>query len=138
MKIEIVTIGDELLIGQVVDTNSAWMGKQLNEVGLELTRINSIGDDENEILNVLRETSKRADVVLITGGLGPTKDDITKTTMCKYFNSQLVFNEQVLEDVKHFLTGRVKDINDFNRQQAMVPGNCQVIRNPVDGTYHVV
>ncbi len=131
MKIEIVTIGDELLIGQVVDTNSAWMGQKLNEAGFEVARINSICDNENEILNILNETSQRADVVLITGGLGPTKDDITKTTMCKYFNTSLVFNENVFEDVKQMLKRYVKGINELNRQQAMVPENCTVIRNPV-------
>ncbi|MGQ1783786.1 MULTISPECIES: competence/damage-inducible protein A [unclassified Saccharicrinis] len=131
MKVEIVTIGDELLIGQVVDTNSAWMGKQLNEAGFEVTRINSISDKEEDILNILYETSQRADVVLITGGLGPTRDDITKTTLCTYFNTELVFDEQVFEDVKSFLKGRVANINEFNRQQALVPANCDVIRNPM-------
>lgn len=131
MKVEIVTIGDELLIGQVVDTNSAWMGQQLNKVGFEMNRINSISDSESEILNILDETSKRADVVLLTGGLGPTKDDITKVTMCKYFGTKLVFNEEVFEDVKSLLKGRVANINELNRQQAMVPENCTVIRNPV-------
>jgi nicotinamide-nucleotide amidase len=131
MKIEIVTIGDELLIGQVVDTNSAWIGKQLNEAGFEVARINSISDSEEEILSTLKEVSNRSDVVLLTGGLGPTKDDITKTTMCKFFHTQLVFNEEVYNDVTTFLKGRVKSINELNRQQAMVPANCEVIRNPV-------
>ncbi len=131
MKIEIVTIGDELLIGQVVDTNSAWMGQQLNEAGFEVSRINSVSDTEDEILNILNETSKRADVVLLTGGLGPTKDDITKVTMCKFFNTELVFSEEVFEDVKTLLKRYVPNINDLNRAQALVPANCTVIRNPV-------
>lgn len=131
IKIEIVTIGDELLIGQVVDTNSAWMGRKLNEAGFEVSRINSISDTEDEILNVLKETSQRANVVLLTGGLGPTKDDITKTTLCKFFHSELVFSEEVYSDVKSFLKGRVNTINELNRQQALVPANCAVIRNPV-------
>ncbi len=131
MKIEIVTIGDELLIGQVVDTNSAWMGQKLNEAGFEVSRINSVSDSDEEILNILKETSKRADVVLVTGGLGPTKDDITKKVMCTYFNTSLVFNELVFEDVKQMLKNRVKEINELNRQQAMVPEKCTVIRNPV-------
>ncbi|WP_075589980.1 CinA family nicotinamide mononucleotide deamidase-related protein [Labilibacter marinus] len=130
-KIEIVTIGDELLIGQVIDTNSAWMGKQLNDAGFEVARVNSISDSEEEILNILKETSERSDVVLITGGLGPTKDDITKTTLCRYFNTELVFNEEVFEDVKSLLKRYVPNINELNRQQAMVPANCSVIRNPV-------
>ncbi len=131
MKIEIVTIGDELLIGQVVDTNSAWMGQKLNEAGFEVARINSISDTEEEILNILNETSSRSDVVLLTGGLGPTKDDITKVTMCKFFNTELVFSEEVFEDVKSLLKRYVPDINELNRAQALVPANCTVIRNPV-------
>ncbi len=131
MKIEIVTIGDELLIGQVIDTNSAWMGRQLNSAGFEVSRINSISDTEEEILNILNETSQRADVVLLTGGLGPTKDDITKITLCKYFDTHLVFDEQVFENVKSLLKTYVPNINELNRQQAMVPANCTVIPNSV-------
>ncbi len=131
MKIEIVTIGDELLIGQVVDTNSAWIGQQLNNEGFEVSRINSISDTESEILNILEESSNRADVILLTGGLGPTKDDITKVTFCKYFNTELKFNEQVFEDIKKLLKRYVPTINELNRQQAIVPANCDVIRNPV-------
>ncbi len=131
MKIEIVTIGDELLIGQVVDTNSAWMGQQLNAAGFEVSRINSVSDTEDEILNILKETSVRADVVLLTGGLGPTKDDITKVTMCKFFNTELVFNEKVFDDVKSLLKKYVPNINDLNRAQALVPEGCTVIQNPV-------
>jgi len=130
-KIEIVTIGDELLIGQVVDTNSAWIGNQLNKAGFDVMRINSISDSEDEIISVLNEVSVRADVVLLTGGLGPTKDDITKRTLCKYFDTQLIFDEQVFEDVKKLLKKYVPNINELNRQQAMVPANCEVIRNPV-------
>jgi len=131
VKVEIITIGDELLIGQVVDTNSAWMGQQLNLLGFEVGRINSISDSEEEILSILDETSQRAQVVLITGGLGPTKDDITKHTLCKYFKTDLVFNEEVFEDIKEILKRYVGNINELNRQQAMVPANCKVIRNPV-------
>ncbi|TLX76580.1 competence/damage-inducible protein A [Labilibacter sediminis] len=131
MKIEIVTIGDELLIGQVVDTNSAWIGKQFNNSGFEINRITSVKDTEAEILNILKETSRRADVVLLTGGLGPTKDDITKVTMCKFFGAKLVFNDEVFEDIKILLKDRVSSINELNKQQAMVPDNCTVIRNPV-------
>ncbi|MCW3804670.1 competence/damage-inducible protein A [Plebeiibacterium marinum] len=131
MNLEIVTIGDELLIGQVVDTNSAWMGRKLNEAGFEVSRINSIRDTEEEILNILSEASDRADVVLLTGGLGPTKDDITKETLCKYFNTELVFNQEVFENVKSLIKRYVSNINKLNRSQAMVPANCTVISNPV-------
>ncbi len=131
MQVEIITIGNELLIGQVVDTNSAWMGKKLNNAGFDIVRITSIQDTEQAILNTLKEAQERVDIVLLTGGLGPTKDDITKATLAKYFNSQLVFNELVFEDVKRFLKGRVKNINKLNEGQAYVPECCEVISNHV-------
>lgn len=128
-QLEIVTIGDELLIGQVVDTNSAWMGRKLGEAGLQVSRITSVSDREDDILSILNESTARSKVVLITGGLGPTRDDITKHTLCKFFNTQLVFNQEVFSDIEAFLKGRVHTINYLNRQQAMVPEQCTVIRN---------
>ena len=91
MFAEIITIGDELLIGQVVDTNSAWMGQELNKIGIEVLRIVSIRDREKEILEAIDNAMERVNIVLVTGGLGPTKDDITKQTLCKYFHTELVF-----------------------------------------------
>ncbi|SFE90364.1 competence/damage-inducible protein A [Thermophagus xiamenensis] len=129
--IEIITIGDELLIGQVIDTNSAWMGKELNLAGFEVVRVTSVRDRKDEIKEALAGATRRSSVVLITGGLGPTRDDITKQTLCEFFNTRLVFNEEVYNDVKTFLKGRVCRINNLNRGQAMVPENCEVIRNPV-------
>src|SRR5690349_351497 len=93
MLAEIITIGDELLIGQVVDTNSAWIGQRLNEIGIAVKQITSVSDDGQHIVEALDEARRRADVILITGGLGPTKDDITKYTLCKYFKSNLRFDE---------------------------------------------
>ena len=90
MFAEIITIGDELLIGQVVDTNSAWMGQELNKIGIEVLRIVSIRDREKEILEAIDNAMERVNIVLVTGGLGPTKDDITKQTLCKYFHTELV------------------------------------------------
>src|SRR6185295_9785652 len=90
---EIITIGDELLIGQVIDTNSAWIAQKLNEIGMKIKQITSVSDEEQHILQSLQEASARADVVLITGGLGPTKDDITKQALCKYFHTSLQFDE---------------------------------------------
>jgi nicotinamide-nucleotide amidase len=127
--IEIITIGDELLIGQVVDTNSAWMGRELNLAGFDIQRITSVSDKKEEIEEALESASKRATIILMTGGLGPTRDDITKQTLCDFFNTQLVFNEEVFADIREFLKGRVSNINDLNRDQAMVPEKCQVIRN---------
>lgn len=127
--VEIITIGDELLIGQVIDTNSAWMGQELNLAGFDVQRITSVGDKNEEIAEALESASKRAKIVLMTGGLGPTRDDITKKTLCDFFNTRLIFNEEVFSDVCEFLKGRVSDINNLNREQAMVPEKCQVIRN---------
>src|SRR6478752_9148711 len=98
-NISIVTIGDELLIGQVVDTNSAWMAQELNKAGFWVRRRVAIGDGRDDILNTLREESAGADIILMTGGLGPTADDITKAVLCEYFNSTLVVNDEALENV---------------------------------------
>lgn len=130
MFAEIITIGDELLIGQVVDTNSAWMGQELNKAGIEVLRIVSIRDREEEILEAVDNAMKRVNIVLVTGGLGPTKDDITKQTLCKYFHTELVFSEEVYENVKRVLAGRIP-MNKLNKSQAMVPKDCTVINNPV-------
>ena len=131
MKAEIITIGDELLIGQVVDTNSAWMGENLNLVGIKINRITSISDNEQEILNALKEASMRADLVLITGGLGPTKDDITKKTIAQYFNVGFRFDEKAYEDVVHLFSIRGKEVSAINRMQAEVPINCTTLYNKV-------
>ena len=130
MFAEIITIGDELLIGQVVDTNSAWIGRKLNEIGIEVLAIVSVRDRENEIIEALDDALSKVDVVLITGGLGPTKDDITKQTLCKYFNTELVFSQEVFENIQRIL-GERKILNKLNTAQAMVPKDCKVINNPV-------
>lgn len=130
MFVEVITIGDELLIGQVIDTNSAWIGKQLNNVGFEVIRVTSVRDREDEIMEAVDAAIKRADVVLMTGGLGPTKDDITKYTLCKYFGTELVFSELVFENIKRILANRIT-INPLNRDQALVPKDCTVINNLV-------
>ena len=130
MLAEIITIGDELLIGQVIDTNSAWMAEQLNMVGIRVHQITSISDNEEHILTTLKEASGRAQLILITGGLGPTKDDITKHTLCKYFNTTLVFSEDAYKNVERLFAARGVAVTELNRLQAMVPANCQVIPNP--------
>ena len=130
MLAEIITIGDELLIGQVIDTNSAWMAEQLNMVGIRVHQITSISDNEEHILTTLKEASGRAQLILITGGLGPTKDDITKHTLCKYFDTTLVFSEDTYKNVERLFAARGVAVTELNRLQAMVPANCQVIPNP--------
>src|SRR5476651_171318 len=99
MLAEIITIGDEILIGQIVDTNSAWIAQQLNAIGIRVKQISSVSDDRQHILKALSEAKTRADIILITGGLGPTKDDITKTTLAEYFGVQLIENKQALDNV---------------------------------------
>lgn len=129
MTVDIITIGDELLIGQVVDTNSAYMAAQLNKSGFSVNRSISIHDSREEILSALNESLERSEIVLMTGGLGPTKDDITKHTLCEFFDTKLVFNQQALDNVWELLKGRVKNLNALNRDQAMVPENCTVLQN---------
>lgn len=129
MLVEIITIGDEILIGQIVDTNSAWLAQQLNLIGLKVKQITSVSDNEEHILEALQQAEQRADVILITGGLGPTKDDITKHTLCKYFNTTLVFSPEAYIDVENLFTKFGKTVTETNRKQAEVPENCTVIRN---------
>ena len=129
MKAEIITIGDEILIGQIVDTNSAWMGEQLNLHGIEVFQITSVHDNHDHILEALTNAEKHADLVLITGGLGPTKDDITKKVLCDYFACELIINEQVLQHVTDMLTRRNVKMNQLNKDQALVPSACTVLHN---------
>ena len=128
-SVEIITIGDEILIGQTVDTNSAWMGGELNLIGININRITSISDNRDEIISALNEALSRAEVVLITGGLGPTSDDLTKDTLAGYFGGKLVMDAGVLENITERLRRRNLNMNENNRQQAMVPDNCKVLQN---------
>jgi nicotinamide-nucleotide amidase len=128
----IITIGDELLIGQTIDTNSAWMAEELNKIGVWVKRRVAVGDVWDDIWNALDEESKKADIILITGGLGPTADDITKPLLCKYFGGKLVVNEQVLAHVKYLFEKvfrRPGPILERNLKQAEVPDVCTVLMN---------
>ncbi len=129
MLAEIITIGDELLIGQVIDTNSAWISEQLNMTGIKVHQITSISDNQEHILQTLKEASTRVQLILITGGLGPTKDDITKQTLCKYFDTSLIFSEEAYTNVANLFYHRGVAVTEINRQQAMVPANCKVLPN---------
>lgn len=131
MLAEIITIGDEILIGQVVDTNSAFIGKELNKIGISVYQITSIQDERVHMLNAFKEASERVDVVIITGGLGPTKDDITKHTLCEFFNDELVENAQVLAHVEELFEKYISNtpISDINRMQALVPSKAEVLHN---------
>lgn len=126
----IITIGDELLIGQVIDTNSAWMAQQLNKAGIRVCRRVAVGDIWEEIWTALDEESKHADIILITGGLGPTADDITKPLLCKYFDGKLIVDEAALKNVNYLFELVFKrPVTDRNIKQAEVPDTCKVIQN---------
>ncbi len=130
MQAEIITIGDEILIGQIVDTNSAFISKALNKIGVSVYQITSVQDDKAHILEALKNANSRSQLVLLTGGLGPTKDDITKHTLCEYFGDSLIENKGVLEHIeflfKKYLT---TPISDMNRLQALVPSRAEVLHN---------
>jgi len=129
MKAEIITIGDEILIGQIVDTNSQWLAQRLNEIGVSVYQITSIQDDKEHILKAIEEAERNADIVIMTGGLGPTKDDITKLTLLEYFNDELVRNEEIENHIKH-LFGRIKyKFTDMDLQQAMLPAKATILKN---------
>lgn len=131
MKAEIITIGDEILIGQIVDTNSAWIGDQFALNGIEVYQITSISDKYEHIIEAIKNAEKNVDVVIITGGLGPTKDDITKHTLCDYFNTKLVVHEPTLEHIQKMFFKRGVDMNQLNRDQAMMPECCTILENKV-------
>jgi nicotinamide-nucleotide amidase len=129
MTAEILTIGDEILIGQITNTNSVWIAQQLNLAGIKIVHMASVSDDEKAIMDALDAAGKRADFVFVTGGLGPTKDDITKKTFAGYLGTPLEMNEEVLQDVDSFFTKRGRVLTEINRNQALVPKGCTVIRN---------
>jgi nicotinamide-nucleotide amidase len=129
MLAEIITIGDEILIGQIVDTNSAWIAEQLNSIGIRVKQISSVSDDRRHILTALDEARGRAEIILITGGLGPTKDDITKKTLAEYFEAAMVENQEALDNVTRIFERYNRPLLEVNRKQAEVPENCDVIIN---------
>ena len=130
MTAEVITIGDEILIGQIVDTNSAHIAKELDEIGISVLQITSISDDKQQILTSLQEASQRAQIVIITGGLGPTKDDVTKYTLCEYFSDQLVRDDNVLRHIeKLFSKYENSPLSQLNKEQAMVPSKAIVLHN---------
>ena len=131
MRAEIITIGDELLIGQVVDTNSAWMAERLNENGIELFQITSVHDSREHIIAALDEAFRRVDIVLTTGGLGPTKDDITKHVLCEYFNTHLIEDARVRKHIQQLYSTRPDVLNRLTATQWMVPENAEILENRV-------
>ncbi|MEM7486791.1 MAG: competence/damage-inducible protein A [Bacteroidota bacterium] len=130
MQAEIITIGDEILIGQIVDSNSAFISKELNKIGVSVYQITSIQDNRNHILDALEIAQKRSSVVIITGGLGPTKDDVTKPTLCQFFDDELVLDKKVLGHIEMLFEKYIPTpISDLNRKQALVPSKAEVLHN---------
>ena len=129
MHAVIITIGDEILLGQILDTNSRYMARQLGNMGVEVVKMLTVRDDRNEISKAVGEAMSRAELVLVTGGLGPTKDDVTKKVLADYFGMRLVYNEEVMGWLKELLAGRGIAMNENNKSQAWLPENCRILRN---------
>ena len=130
MKAELITIGDEILIGQIINTNAVFLAKELNKIGIEIAQITSISDQKEHIIEALDASTKRAEVVILTGGLGPTKDDLTKHTLCEYFNDTLIENEEILGHIEEIFKKYVNTpINNQNRQQALLPSKASIFKN---------
>lgn len=129
MEAEIITIGDELLIGQVVDTNSAWIAQQLINIGIQVKQITTISDEKQPILNALKDAAARAELVLVTGGLGPTKDDITKQAVCEFFNTKLILDNETLEHIRQLFSSRNLKMPEVNIKQAEIPEKCIPVKN---------
>ena len=129
VRAEIITIGDEILFGQITDTNTQWIGAELTGIGIRPVRKTSVGDNKQDILDAFTEASKRVDIVIVTGGLGPTKDDITKHTFCEYFGNELKMNEDALKLVTDFFAKRGRAMTELNIQQAALPDNATYIPN---------
>jgi nicotinamide-nucleotide amidase len=131
MFADIITIGDEILIGQVVDTNSAWIAQQLNFSGVRVRQILSISDDKEQILSALLQATQHSDIVIITGGLGPTKDDKTKPALCEFFNTELVFNQDSFNNTSRIFSERKLQMTEENKKQAMLPASCIPLPNKI-------
>jgi nicotinamide-nucleotide amidase len=129
MKAEIISIGDELLIGQVINTNQAFIAEKLNSIGISISRMTTVGDEEQAIIGSFAEALDNCDLVLVTGGLGPTHDDITRTAVCKFFGTDLVVNDEALQRVRGFFERRGITPKKINEDQALVPRDCNVIQN---------
>lgn len=129
MKAEILTIGDEILIGQIVNTNSVWIAQQMNLVGIKVVHMATVADTEEAITRAFNEAMTRADLVFVTGGLGPTKDDVTKKTFSDFFETELVIDDEVLQEIETYFEKRGRPVGELNRSQALVPKGCTVIKN---------
>ena len=129
MQAEIITIGDEILIGQILDSNSKWIAEQLNIIGVSVYQITSIQDEKEHILKALKEAQSNCDIVIVTGGLGPTKDDITKVSLTEYFNDEFIFNEDIAAHIEALFKKMNYPFTEVNKNQALVPSKCIAFKN---------
>src|SRR5699024_10629451 len=129
MKAIVITIGDELLIGQVIDSNATFIGRQLTQIGVDVVQIKTIPDADHEILKALKEASEGFDLVVVTGGLGPTHDDLTKRCLCTYFEDELIENKSVLDHIKELFTSIEEPLLPVHLDQALVPGRARILNN---------
>lgn len=129
MKAVLLSIGDEILIGQITNTNSVWLASQLNRIGVHVVEMMTVGDDETAIVDALKESLSKSEIIIITGGLGPTRDDLTKDVLTHFFQTRLVFNQQVYDLLNTFFTSRGMSFNEPNKTQCYVPESCKVMMN---------
>jgi len=130
MLCDIITIGDELLIGQVNDTNSGWIAREMNSIGVRVNQFITVNDRSDHIIEAVENALSNVDIVLVTGGLGPTRDDLTKETLAGFFNSRLIEDARVLQELETYFASRGRKLTDTNKKQALVPDNCEVLYNP--------
>ena len=131
MKVELISIGDELLLGQTVNTNASWLGKELSLMGVDVLRVNTISDTSYSILKALREVHQEVSCVILTGGLGPTKDDITKQVLCDFFDTELYMHQPTLDRITRYFKSVGKSMLDVNKLQASLPKNCEIFARTV-------
>lgn len=131
IRAEVITIGDEILYGQILDTNTQWISQELDAIGVQVVRRTTVGDNEEDILSCFSAAEEKADIILITGGLGPTSDDLTKPMLARYFNTPLVLNQEALIEIEALFAHRGRLLNELNKGQAMLPEACQKISNPI-------
>ena len=127
MTADLITIGDEILIGQIIDTNSTWMASFLEKNGIKVRQITSVSDSKEHIKQSLLNSLKKVDIVFLTGGLGPTNDDVTKKTLCDFFEDELVLDQNVLQHIIDFFEKKGRIANDLTKAQALVPSNCTIV-----------
>src|SRR5690606_33373986 len=129
VRAEILTVGDEILYGQIIDTNSQWIGQQLSQVGIRVVRNTTVGDNADDMLAAFAAAEQRAEIGLITGGLGPTNDDLTKPCLANYFNCEFALHDGALKDVTEYFASRGRELTELNRQQAFLPACCEKVTN---------